>query len=87
MSHDEGGEEGIDEDRNALVTIQGVITQTLFRFVQSFTVSSFNAESTKLIIPSEPLSTIIKSLKEAGVNVKTELSTFFTASASSSSPR
>lgn len=80
-------EEGIEEDRNALVTIQAVITQTLFRFVQSFTVSSFNAESTKLIIPSEPLSTIIKSLKEAGVSVKNELSAFFTASTSSSSPR
>jgi hypothetical protein len=75
---------GIDEDRSALTTIQTVITQTLFRFVQSFTVNSFNSDTTKLIIPSEPLSTIIKALQEAGVNIKSELSTFFTSSVSSS---
>ena len=75
---------GIDEDRSALTTIQTVITQTLFRFVQSFTVNSFNSDTTNLIIPSEPLSTIIKALQEAGVNIKSELSTFFTASVSSS---
>jgi len=75
---------GIEEDRNALNTIQTVITQTLFRFVQSFTVNSFNSDTTKLIIPSEPLSTIIKALQEAGVNIKSELSTFFSASVSSS---
>lgn len=80
-------ENGVEEDKNALVTIQSVITQTLFRFVQSFTVNSFNSETTKLIIPSEPLSTIIKSLQVAGVPLLSDLSSFFTASVSSSSPR
>lgn len=75
---------GINEDRNALITIQSVIIDTLFRFVRSFTITSFDSSTNKLLIPSEPLSSIMKSLNDAGVIVKEELHAFFKSSVSSS---
>ena len=77
-------ENGINEDRNALITMQSVIIETLFRFVRSFTITSFDSRTNKVIIPSEPLSSIMKSLNDAGVIVKEELHAFFKSSVSSS---
>ena len=74
----------INEDRNALITIQSIIIETLFRFVRSFTITSFDSSTSKLLIPSEPLSCIMKSLNDAGVLVREEFNTFFKSSVSSS---